>query len=216
MNARELRKYQRDLTKFMDRGTQFVAGYMRKPIPRRQWLSYKQEEQRANTRLEHFYARIKAIQLPGRYESFNVADYRAMRKPVHPHMQNPSANTPGSLNRSPRSFEYESKLRQMTDELKKKGSDKWWQDKINQGREQYGMMTEAMGRMDLFERVMELSDDQFALLFFYTPFMDNASLTYETAMKAYDHTQRPWLDQAANEKDRENEMWIKWASEQNF
>lgn len=216
MSAKQLRTAQRKFQSFLSRENQYVAAYQSQPIPRKTWERYKSEEQKSNQRIGSFYDRVKGIQLPGQYSSFNIENYKEMRTPKHPHMLNPASNTPNEMVRSPRNMVNERKVRELTEDMHARGTGKWFQQKINEGREQYGAMAEIMGRGDLFEGMNSLTDEQFALLIMYTPFMENASLMYEDAKKAYDHTERSAIRQAAREKATENDMWVQWAAEQSF
>ena len=216
MNARQLRAQAKKLESFVNRKTQFVSGYMKKPLPRAAWNQYKQAEQNANQRLGTFYDRVKDLRLPGKFSGMTVSERGDTFTSKHPQMQNPSFMTPTSLNRTPKSYEYEKRLKEATEQQLTKATRKWFKEKIDAAREQYGAMAEAMGRPDLYQGIEDMSDERFALLVFYTPFMNNASLVYENAMMLYDHTQRPWLDQVAKTSADENLEWLEWAKEIEF
>lgn len=216
MTATQLRTAQRKFKTFLSRDTQFVAVAYSKPVPRKVYQQYKATEAEANKRVSTFYDRVKNIQLPGQYKSFTVDNLREQGTPKHPHILNPAANTPGELNRIARKMTSEASVRELTENAKAKGTEKWFKDTVDKYRETYGQMAEYMGRGDLFEGMNKLDDDQFALMVLYTPFMTNISLVYEDAKKAYDHTERSAARQMAKEGLGENEMWIDWASKQRF
>lgn len=216
MSTRELRTYQKQLQSFLSRSNQFVAGYQHKPIHRSAWNAYKAAEQAANENKGSFYDRVKDIKLPGPMDQMDVKMRVQMRTPVHPHMLNPAQNTPTGLDRKPTGVEYEKQLQRLTDEQKKQASPKYREQQANAGREQFGMMLEAMGDVSALEKVNELSDEQFLLLYWYSPLIENASLKYEYVMKLYTREDRSYIRQAAEQKWAENAMWIEWAGSQSF
>lgn len=119
---------------------------------------------------------------------------------------------PSEVNRESRKIDGEAAARKLTEQQKAQSNTDWFAKKIEQGRENYATMVDMMGRPDLRDDVMNLSDAQFGLLLFGTPFMEQTSLKYLASQKAY----RRSVDDAIDEAFTEHDMWIEWAAEQKF
>lgn len=216
MNARELRAYQKSLASFLSRENQFVSGYQHKPIHRTAWAEYKAAEAKANANKLGFYDRVKGIKLPGMMSDMDVEMRTMMLTPIRSGAQQFAPHTPREVDRSVRGVEYESKLRKLQEQQERQADPKYMKEQANAGREQFGAMLEAMGDTEALEKVFALTDEQFLLLYWYSPLIENASLKYEYVMKLYSREDRSFIRDAAEQKWAENAMWIEWAGQQTF
>lgn len=214
LTDKQLNAYKSKFTDFLkrDENHQFVPGYSGSVMTRSTFKEYKAAEQSANETKRGLLQRYDNIVMPGQYSETTIAQFAAQRRASFPHMSDDATYRPSEVHRDSRKIDGEAAARKLTEQQKAQASAAWFEQKIQQGRENYAQMVEMMGRPDLRDDVMNLSDAQFGLLLFGTPFMEQTSLKYLASQKAY----RRSIDDAIDEAFTEHDMWIEWASKQTF
>ena len=215
MTDKQLSAYQSKFSDFLKRDAahQFVPGYSGSVLTRATFHAYKAAEQKANATKGGILRQYDNIVMPGQYNQTTVANFTAQRRASFPHMTDDATYRPSEMHRDSKKIDGESAARKLTEQQNAQATQEWYTKKIAQGRENYATMVDMMGRPDLKDKVNELSDEQFGLLLFGSPFMEQTSLKYLASQKEF---RRKGVDDAIDQAFTEHDMWIEWAGSQQF
>lgn len=197
-NRAQLNAAIRQLDNFNSRSVQFigVGNNLSTPVKRTTWNVYKRREAENNRLADQHDASMANLQRPGR--DSNLGQIRAQR----------SQSTQGSsvygpyqrFNRSPRNFESERGLEVMSNNMLSKLTEKFFNKKINQGRENIKTVLELMGESAQAELIDNLSDYQFDVLWHGDPdTIDRLFMRYDVEQaKAKGENPKRWQEEASN------------------
>jgi len=217
MSDSQLATYQAKFQDFLKRDDahQFKPGYSRSVMTRATFNEYKAAEAKANTVKGGIFHKHDNIEMPGQFKGTTVAEFAAQRAKTFKHMTDDATYRPSLLHRDSTKIDGESAAKKLTEQQNNQTDQEWYRIKIEQGRESYAKMMEMMGKSDLADKTNELTDEQFGLLLFSTPFMEGTSMKYLASQKEFETgSRRPGVDDAIDEAFNDHEMWIDWASEQ--
>jgi hypothetical protein len=214
MSPPQLREYTHALSAFLDRGNQFVPDSQRRPMPRSEWNSYKALENQWNSRVRSHMENINSIRLP---DGMTVAQRDAAMRPNHPQMSNPSVNGPREIDRSPTAIAGTSRLRSLTDQMRKRLDENYFDELIKSGKETFSKMLDVIGDDDLESEIRTLSPKQFEVLWNWTPFATALSFQYELAMKELSaRDKETWAGTVQHHAVREARNYVEWAKGLHF
>lgn len=219
MSDSQLTAYQAKFQDFLKRDAshQFVPGYSRSVITRATFQEYKAAEAKANTTKAGILGKYDGIYMPGVGSETTVAEHRAKLGGGFRHMTDDATYRPSELHRQSTKIDGESAARKLTEQQKAQATQEWFDKKIEQGRENYATMMSMMGKEDLAEKALGLTDEQFGLLLFGSRFMESTSLKYLASQKELETgSRRKGIDDAIDEAFGEHDMWIEWAAAQKF
>ena len=214
MTEKQLKAYKAKFTDFLKRDAehQFVPGYSGSVLTRATFQKYKAAETLANEKKKNLLTRYDNIVMPGQYNETTVAQFAAQRRASFPHMTDDATYRPSEVHRGSHKIDGEAAARKLTEQQQAQAKAEWFDKKIAQGRDSYSKMMDMSGRHDLALAVDQLTDAQMGLLLFGTPFMEQASLKYLSAQKAF----RTSVDDTIDEAFSEHDMWIQWARSHDF
>lgn len=209
-NKRQLESYKSQLESFLSRKTQFVGGSGGTPITRQQWERYKDAENQYNARVQSNFAKVADIRFPGGGET--VDSYMERRTPRHREMTNPAVNSPYQpVVRRPAGFESGTALGDMIDEMEARLSGEYDRKQLERGRDQFGKMADRLGDDSLRAAVNELSDEQWELLWYYTPFANDVSMHYEFQKVIFSGKDQAVHHKVVEDAKQEYQELIDWA-----
>lgn len=205
----QLRTYAREMAAFLDRGNQYVPDSQMRPMPRAEWRNYKRLEAEWNKKVQAHNRDIGNVMLPS---GVTVAQRDAMTRPLHPHLANPVTNAPREIERESTNVAGVSKLRELTESMRKRLDPEHFEKMNESGRETFGKMTEVIGDENLSQAVKGLTPQQFEILWNWTPFATAMSLQYELAMKELSpRDKETWAGTVLDNAVKEAKEYVSWA-----
>lgn len=177
--AKQLDAYEQQLTRFMDRKTQFVPDSAGRPIEAAKWRTYKNLENRYKAKSAKQFDQVKDKVIPGTSETFG----QRLAKMMPDHRQMAATDTPFKPpNRSPKNVADEKKLKKLTAQMRAR-VEKDYDAKVNRrNRNTTAKMIKEMGlgSSQFGKNVKTLTPKQFALAWL-SGLMDKLSLPYHIA-----------------------------------
>lgn len=211
-NSRQLKAYIRDLNQFTDRRVQFVADTRGRPMQASLWRQYKGLEQQYNRVVGERFSRVSDVFLPT--SGMTLGERMEMTRPEHPQALSPAVNAPyRPPARQPTNIASERALRQLVRDMKERLKPGHFRKLTKDARQQYEQMTHLTRQSDLDKKVRALTDEQFNVLWNFTPFATAESLKYERAKDLLAGKDKPWQsDVIRNAQESANEL-VAWASQ---
>jgi biotin operon repressor len=177
LTARQLEAQLTRLREFTSRGTQFVADAKHRPIPRREWVEYKNAENIHNARVQREATAYGPIVLPS---GETVAARQAKMKADHARMGNPSVQGPHqSITRQPFNVKNREALKKLTRDAKRKMKPEYDKAENKRQRAEVNQILDTIKNDQLRKDIDSLSNDQFNILWNYTNFPDALTTMYE-------------------------------------
>lgn len=187
-NSRQLQTAIRELDAFNHRSNQFigVGSNLSTPIRKTTWNVYKRREAENNRIADQHDANMANLQLPT--VDMTVGQRRAQVQ----QSQGSSVYGPYQrFNRGPQNFVTEEGLQSASMQMLGNLTQKFFNKKLNQGRENLQRVLELMGEDNMAERIDELSDFQFDVLWHGDPAtIDRLFMRYDVE-KAKSHGENP-------------------------
>lgn len=209
--APELRSYAQEMSRFLDRGNQFVADRQNRPIPRQEWREYKALESQVRDRVNSYFERVQDLVLPGPSQE-TIRQRMAKMVPDHLQMYNPAVNAPyRPPDKQPHQIDNRGALQKMKDSMRKRLEPDYFERHNEAGMDQFIQMAEIINEPDLVEDVRGLNSEQFAILWNYTAFPTAISLQYEAAQKMLSDKERPWHTESQAQAVKDARALTKWA-----
>lgn len=209
MAEHQLREYRHSLSTFLDRSNQFVPDSQRRPMPRSEWREYKSLEAKWNQRVQSHLENINSVRLPS---GMTIAERDAMMRPNHPQMSNPTVNGPREIDRDPTNVAGSASLRRLKSQMLERLSEDYFEKLNESGKETFGKMVDVIGDDDLSSKVNALSDEQFEILWNWTPFATAMSFQYELAMKELSpRDKETWAGTVQHHAVKEATDYVEWA-----
>lgn len=214
MADHQLREYRHSLSSFLDRGNQYVPDSQHRAMPRSEWREYKALESKWNSRVQSHMENISQITLPS---GMTIGQRDAMMRPNHPQMSNPTVNGPREIDRDPTNVAGSSRLRHLTDQMRKRLDENYFDELNESGKETFSKMLDRIGDDDLSQRVDNLSPEQFEVLWNWTPFATAISFQYELAMKELSpRDKETWAGTVQHHAVKEAREYVEWAQGLDF
>lgn len=219
-NSRELAVYTKKLDAFVDRKVQFVPDARSRPMPIKDWKSYKASEAVVNNINQAKYSKVRKIKLPN---GFTVEQQLSMTDTIHPQMQNPASDSSHRpTNRKSRTAASLQKLHELEMNMKKRATPKYQADKLATSRESLKTMLESVDPTGAIQaRVSKMSNKQFELLWNYSgTFANSISLSYVLLQKMFEDGKNMSPESRAAYLDSAREEYVhiqpilKWIEEQ--
>ena len=182
-NKRQLETYKKNLESFLSRKTQFVGGAGNTPITRQDWLKYKKAETSYNDFVNKNFDSVRNYELPKpptARRGETIGERMAKMTPDRREMRGSSVNSPyDPVVRDPFRVKGIEALRKLTEAAEKRLRDSQTGKDLKDAREQFSKMKAYIGKDDpIFKDIDSLTDDQFSVLWFFTPFADQVSMEY--------------------------------------
>lgn len=209
--AAQLRTYIGQLNEFTARKTQYVGDAQRRPIKGTMWEQYKALEAKYNERVNTDFANMYAdVFLP--MSGQTLGERMAATVPTHRQMGSPAVNSPyNPPARKPRNVGSEKALKRLMQNLRDRVKPEYRKRLVDEGRQQYGQMLDVIDQEDLRQAVNSLNDEQFFMLWNYTPFAGAISLNYEIAMKALSSKEQPFHSKQFEDQIGDARALVNWA-----
>ena len=209
-NQASLRNYIREMQQFLSRANQFVSGSYEKPIRRSEWQRYQSLEAQYNRHVSEKFERVKNIELPN---GMTIGERAEMITPLHRQMHNPSVNQPYDPPvRKSTSIEGMKALEKLINAMLGRAEESYDSDQVRKGREQFSAMAERLGDAELVEKVKNLSEEQFEILWFHSDFANDISLNYNWIEMMMQGRDQPFVKDMANNAARDYRTLVNWAA----
>lgn len=206
-NSRQLDALERRLTEFNSRRTQFEAGVRGAPLPRAAWLKYKESETRVREKFNAELKPIKDVRLPGPGDE-TVGIRQDKMRTKHPTALNMAYVPP---ERKPFNVKDLDSLNKLTKANKKRMTAKWNREEHKRAQKELQQMVEVFEDAELSKMVEGMSKGQFNVLWNFTKFADNMSITYHHYQKKYTPKQKMPQELVDNELAQAKTLiqWVK-------
>ena len=224
-NSAQLKKYSEELSGFMDRGRQYVAGIDGKPLPRGLVSQYKAIETRYNSNVNKAFDAVKDINLPN--QDGTLADRMAEMMPTR---NNKSARPVNAAYKPPvrdaSSINGAKALQTLIDDYKKRSNPNYKKKQLNvdkrsfiqslkdaglDARNAYGRSKEDAEKTDIVKMVFALTDEQFATVWQYTNLAGAVFLNYESLRAEQTGEGEPLSSKSYDDNYDEVRDLLKWA-----
>ena len=213
-NASQLTKYAAELQHFNSRGTQYVRGAGRQPIPGDLWKRYQGVESRVHAMFNAQYAKYKDLKLPRGDETVN--DRMWKMRPKHRAMANMAVNSMfDPVKRASKGVMSDKALVRLIGEQENKLKPEYISKRIAEHRDTVEKLMDVVGDAKLGELVASLNDEQFFVLFEYSGFVESLSTWYEITMMAT-AKRLVWHDTIQNDMFEDTWLLAKWAEKLSF
>lgn len=208
----QLRTYIEQLNGFNTRSVQFVPSANRTPMRADLWKQYKSLERRYNQQVNDRFESVRDVFLPTVGQT--IGERMDMITPVHRQLTNPAVNAPyrpAEMNPGNVSSEraLERLIRQKRNQLKKSYRKK----QIDDARENFAKMADAINRRDIADDVAKLSDARFEVLWNYTPFASAIGIIYEVIMAMLSNKEKPFHSDSLRNAVATQKSLIDWAQQ---
>jgi len=208
--TRQLKAYIAQLDSFVDRKTQFVGDARKRPLNPATWGEYAQLEKQYNAKVRAEFDRIAGLKLP--HGDQTIGERMAMMTPTHRAAYDPAVNAPYSPpTRKPKNMASDRALRRLTADMRDRLSPSRQRRDTARDRDAFGKMAELINQPDLVKAVKGLSDAQFRVMWNYTGFATDISLSYEASKSMLTEKERPWHSEAMAIAVKDAHALIKWA-----
>lgn len=216
MRSRDLAALERRLNKFNSRSTQFEAGVHGSPLPRQKWQEYKASEQAVRDKFERDMAPHQDAKLPlGKDAKGNIklsdetiGMRQAKMRTKHPTALNMAYVPP---ERKPFNVKDLESLNKLTKANKKRMTAKWSRDEHKRAQAELQQMVAVFEDPELSKMVEGMTKGQFNVLWNFTKFADNMSITYHHYQKKYTPKQKMPQELIDNELNQAKTLieWVK-------
>lgn len=191
LNGRQVDALVRRLDKFMERSNQFVPDARGRVMSAKPYRQYVNAVRRYNRRVQARQTRYANVFLDS--AGMTVAQRRAMRKPVHPHMHDPVVNAPMQLKVSkPTNFASRKGLETVLEGMERRLKPDYDRERIAANRGTLKQILDVIGDDRIDDLIGDLSDEQFDFLWNETAFLDDVSLKYDMAMATVAGDSKSW------------------------
>lgn len=208
MNSVQLRAYINKLNAFTSRGTQFVGLHGGAPVTRQEWNSFAVKQATIESMESAHDADIGRYKAMGSDETVGQARAR-----LHPTAQGGRRGPLNSTSFSPSDINGASALNRLDARLKKVMSPGYMQAQLKQGRSNVTEAFKQMGELSLIEKLHELSDYQFDVLWYGTRFAEVTFARYESEKERMEGNQKEKAqNRAANEQFELARDFLDWAA----
>ena len=218
MTSRQANAYIKKMDRFVDRKTQFVPDSQHRPMPMRNWLSYKDAEKAMNKIIQTEKKQFGKLKLPNGLTSEQA---RAMTQTIHPHMHNPATNSmQKELDRKSKTAKDLRALDKLTMAMRNRATPKHRAEMERADRIATDKMLRAIGDDALANKVQKLSSAKFRFMFGHSEgFANDLSLDYEAwkkLMLAEKNGTTPGRDtvELESKKGVKANDFVKWLEEQ--
>jgi hypothetical protein len=209
-NAKQLMSYLGDLNAFMSRNSGFVAGANGVPLPKDQWVEYKNLEKKFNSIGTEQFNKIADIFIP--QSGMTISQRAKTISPDTVSAQGDIVNRPYShTERDPKNIASPEALKVLIKDLKGKVSPKYLPAKLKESRGQAEEMLTTIGNTNLTARVQALSDNQFNTLWNYTNFTRQMSGIYFMLKRMAANTGERWYDSVVEDYEEDISEYLDWA-----
>jgi len=215
-NSRQLDAYERQLRQFNSRTTQFEAGVRGAPLPRAKWLDYKKSEQAVRNKFEADMAPHANTKLPlgkddkGRLvlSDETIKNRQDKMRTKHPTALNMAYVPP---ERKPFNVKDLDSLTKLTKANKKRMTARWSQQEHKRAQKELQQMVAVFEDEELSNMVKGMTKGQFNVLWNFTRFADNMSITYHHYQKKYTPKQKMPQELIDNELNQAKTLieWVK-------
>lgn len=207
-NGPQLKRYIAELDSFMARGNQFVRGDEGAPLPRAQARVYQNNVKRFQSQGEARIAAMAKIEITP--IGLNVEEFRANRAM---RVRNAVVNSPyGSSIKDVGGVTSAKALDILNKDMKAKLDPDYLPGKVKEGRESLVKALNIMGENEFVQKVNELSDWQFEVLWFGTSFADTAFLKYDIEQERAAGTRKErWQDKVVENDYKLISEFLDWA-----
>ena len=208
---RQLEQYRDRLVTFNSRKTQFYGDAYGRLLSAASWEQYKRAENRYNREKDRFFAQFSRLKTS---HGETLAERMAKMTPSHGTMV-PEVNSPfKDVKRTSRAFTSDKRIKDLTKYLESQTGDEAWANKIREARSQFEKMADLTGSSDMQRAVAQLSDKQFAALWFYTGFTSAMAQHYQVFRLLNGGKDSGWLtaiyQDSVREAKREIQNAKKW------
>lgn len=178
-NEKQLKAYIDTLNSFIDRKIQFVPDANRDPLPRQQFNELKDTFKKLRDRGMRTLSEVGDLKLPG--TDMTVLEWNRHMKSMREGMRSPDAVSPFEIpkNFSSRALMGEKALKKMLKTMKGRLDDDFEKRLTKKHRESARKMLKDVGLEDVADKLDQMSDKKFRLIFHYSPFIDKVKLKYE-------------------------------------
>lgn len=196
--------------KFLDRSTQFVPDSNSKPLPIKDWQTFKQAEAKHNQFIKDFYAQYKDIYITPAGQTVD-SRMRAIT-PLHAHMGQRTTDSPyKERNKSSRSIHGEAGLKALIKDLKNRSTWSHEAKALKNHRDGVMKMLITSGDLKAQEDLAKLTKKQWALLWKYTPFGRHVKVPYDHYKDALAGRRSVTSSQMVENDLAAAKEYIKWA-----
>jgi hypothetical protein len=171
-----------ELNMFMSRNNQFVSGRNNIPLPRSEWNEFVSNQQAVKARAQKVENAMEELltfyPIPDSKGSTSLKEFQSWfhRKPL----MNQSFTPYSVYNRKSTDFGSVKSLRDMILNLRQKNTDEYFWEATERAREQATKSFQTLGRKDMIEMIDDLSDYQFAAMWYGDRFQGTFWIAYET------------------------------------
>ena len=207
-NGPQLRRYIAQMNAFMSRSNQFVGGDNGAPLPRSAVREYQRRVSQFQSQGEARMAGMADIEIgPLGKTVSEFRQGRAMR------VRNAVVNSPyGSTIKDVGGIPSAKALDMLNKSMKDKLDSGFVPSKVKEGRSQLISALSIMGENEFIDKVNELSDYQFEVLWFGTSFADTAFLKYDIEQERAAGTRKErWQDRVIENDYKLISEFLEWA-----
>ena len=207
---RQLETYKRELEGFLSRKSQFVGLSGGTPVTRSKWEQYKSLEAKHNATVNEGFQKVADIQLS---TGEPISSRMKRSTPDHRHMRSAQVNALyDPITRNPEQVNGLKGLDKLIAQyMDRVGNKNWRQEKIATGRRVFEAMADRIGNEELADKMAELTDEQFDVLWNYTDFPREMSLDYQHMKMMNEKRDVPFMRQVAESASAGYAEKIKWA-----
>lgn len=207
-STRDMNSYLKKLDGFMDRKTRFVPGVRGKPIRAQLWREYKNWERKANQTSLRNQDRIKDVYIPKK--GMTVGEYRAMKRGNLPSRMVPSVNDPFDVrSRISQGVPNEDKVKDLIKGEKRRATPDNFQRWLKSNRKAARKMLIALNEKDMWNRVRQLNDDQFHIM--WEAGASEVALSYVVAQTRLEGEDPRWYASRSEDELEEVKGLVEWA-----
>lgn len=208
MNSRQLRSYIKKLNAFTDRSNQFTPGYKGAPLSREAFKGFDQRQAQARQRQLEYESSISGFKAMGSDENVGQAKAR-MLSSAKGGKRGPFEVNDFNANE----ITSQSALNKLDRQLAKVFSPKYVREQLRIGRSNVTEAFKQMGELGLIEKLHELSDFQFDVLWNWTRFAETVFAKYESEKARLEGNNKERAqERAVNEQFELARDFLDWAA----
>jgi hypothetical protein len=219
MRSRDLDALERRLTRFNSRATQFERSTTGDPLPIAKWREYKKSEQDLRNMFAKNMEPVKNKKLPLGEDSKGriiLSDETIEQRQNKMRTKHPTAANMAYLppERKPFNVKDLDSLTKLTKANKKRMTQKWAAGEHKRAEKELKQMVEVFEDEELNQLIKGMSKGQFDILWNFTRFADNMSITYHHYQKKYTPKQKMPQELVDNEL-AQAKTFIRWVKGMN-
>jgi hypothetical protein len=213
--SKQLQSYVNKLDRFNNRSVQFVPDAEMRPMKKKLWEDYRQAEAARNAAIDANYVDFKDVVIGPIGQTVDERMHQIT--PLHPHMANMETQSPYAKRElSSRNVASERKLQALIKLRKEQATSRHQQEVLKSQRKASIDMAITIGDYELIEKIVALSDKQFALAWKYTRMSSHLKTDYEFYKDALSGRKGVTnSEMAANELDAVKK-YLDWARDVKF